>query len=242
MRNHKLNGLFIAIGAMVISFTLNRISQKYIEENRVVHVKGLVEEVITSDYATWNISFNSQGKDFEEAKAKIQNKKIEIMNFIAQRGFIKDEIGPTIIHSNFSYRYEGVGEKQVSIPVFNISYSILLETKNPQKMVDAYSKMEELLNKGIILDSGSPSYFYTNFQSLKEKMLSQAAKRALDSAEKFVNSLKNSKVGHLKNANQGAFQITDPITDEADYGNKCFRKKIRVVSSLEFAIKNKGVF
>ena len=76
----------------------------------------------------------------------------------------------------------------------------------------------ELINSGIQFNPGEVQYTYSNLPSLKHNLIENATKDALERAEKIVGT-GNGKLGKLKNATMGVFQITGKgSTEEDTYG------------------------
>jgi hypothetical protein len=96
------------------------------------------------------------------------------------------------------------------------------------------------MREGIRYESRAPEYFYTKLDDLKIQMLGEAAKDARNRAEQLV-SASGAKVGPLRSAQQGVFQITPPhSTDTSDYGvldTSTVEKSIKAVVTMEYGIR-----
>ena len=101
-------------------------------------------------------------------------------------------------------------------------------------------KIGALVAQGIIFDNqeySSPvSYLFTGLNQIKPKMLEMATQNAKQAAEQFALS-SQSKVGKIKNANQGVFSILPreqiPGVSETEQINKTVRVVSTVVYYLE---------
>src|SRR4029077_8073817 len=97
-----------------------------------------------------------------------------------------------------------------------------------------------LIQDGIAFTSNAPEYYFTKLDDLKIQMLGQATKDARERAEQLaVNS--RSKVGALRSASQGVFQITPPFSTEVSNTGQSdttsIDKSIKALVTVEYAIE-----
>ena len=91
------------------------------------------------------------------------------------------------------------------------------------------------MGKGILISSKNTwqpiQYSYTKLNEIKPEMIEEATKNAREVADKFARD-SGSKVGKIKNANQGLFSIYDRDPNSGVY------KKVRVVSTIIFYLED----
>lgn len=97
----------------------------------------------------------------------------------------------------------------------------------------------ELIKEGVEFNSSSPQYFYTKVNDLKIEMLGEATKDAKLRAEQLaINS--GGKVGALRSAAQGVFQITTAysteVSDHGIYDTSTIEKSIKAVVTVQYSI------
>jgi uncharacterized protein len=102
----------------------------------------------------------------------------------------------------------------------------------------------QLLQQGIVLN-GSPGqgliYKFTGLNSIKPDMITEATRNARAAADRFALD-SGSKVGSIRQANQGVFSIlpenSGSASEEPGYDNpnadNSLMKTVRVVSSVEY--------
>jgi hypothetical protein len=82
-------------------------------------------------------------------------------------------------------------------------------------------------------------YLYSKLPELKKELIGAATKDALDRAKEVTSSAKT-RLGKLKTARSGVFQITEPYsTDVSDYGfynTQTKAKSISVTVTAEFEL------
>src|SRR5207237_244392 len=97
-------------------------------------------------------------------------------------------------------------EKQVS-KGFLARETIVVRSTEVARIEKASREITALLDEGVLVNSCSPSYFYTHLGELKLEMLAQAAKDARDRAENILHSAGNASVGKLVVADMGIINI-----------------------------------
>lgn len=99
---------------------------------------------------------------------------------------------------------------------------------------------EAIASKGIIIEFSRLEYFYSKVDEIKRELLGDAAKDAKLRAEEIAKS-SGKKVGLLKNAQAGVFQITEPYSNEVSgygmYDTSTKDKEIKVTVRAEFELK-----
>jgi uncharacterized protein len=97
-----------------------------------------------------------------------------------------------------------------------------------------------LINSGVEFYSEKPEFYYTKLGQLKIEMIAEATKDAATSAQKITANA-GGKVGSLKSASQGIFQIVAQNSNE-DYswGGSCNtsskKKTATITMKLEYEI------
>jgi hypothetical protein len=97
-----------------------------------------------------------------------------------------------------------------------LTQTINIKSKEVEKIEKITREVSELLDKGIELNVSSPEYYYTKLADLKIQMLAEAAKDARKRAETIASN-SGAKLGSLKSASMGVFQITAPNSSEDEY-------------------------
>ena len=140
-------------------------------------------------------------------------------------------------------RAERYGGENRSGSRFIISQTLVVRSKEPQKVLTASAKIGDLVAAGVVLTSGGeygqgvPTFLFTGLNALKPEMIAEATARAREAAEKFAHD-SGSRLGRIRHANQGVFEIhprdrAPGITEEGQV-----EKTVRVVSTLEYALED----
>lgn len=231
--------LILAIGFSMSGYFIGRSIERFKLMDRSVVVKGLAERVVKADSAILDLSFSEVGNDLAALSVKMQKNKDIILAFLQKRGIDSKEIQVQALNiSDKSAQEYGNIEKKPQ-DRYILKNTITVISAN----VDLISKIQEdleiLLNQNLAV-SVNISYQFTKFTELKPEMLAEATKNARKAADQFAKD-SSAKVGAIKSANQGTFTITAKnfARDDYDYNEKTsVEKKIRVVSTVTFALEN----
>ena len=108
-------------------------------------------------------------------------------------------------------------------------------TDNVDAVLDLMSKQSELMKKVLVVvgnDWENPVEFkYEGLNDINPAMIEEATQNAREATEKFAKD-SGSRLGKIKNANQGTFTI------ENRDSNTPYIKKVRVVTSVTYYLKN----
>ncbi len=227
------SALFLMIGLIVVGLSIYFGLNSFRSSNRVVSVKGLAEVEVPANKVIWPLVYKEIGDDLLLLYKTINDKNKLIVNFLKEKGLDESEISlsaPKIIDLN-AERYQS----QVSRYRYNVT-SVLTVTSEKVEMVrNMITSQSELLAKGVAISAGDYEYqtvfLYTKLNEIKPGMIEEATRNARASAEKFAKD-SGSKLGKIKNANQGQFTISDRDA------NTPHIKVIRVVSTIDYMLRD----
>lgn len=204
--------------------------------NNSVSVKGLAEMDVKADLAVWDLKFVVTGNDLQVSQQEIARQAAIITDFLMQKGIVVDAItqGRTETNDLMANPYRS---NDVNASRFILTQTITVRTANVDLVNDALSKTGDLVSQGVIFDSqsyGFPvSYIFTKLNEIKPQMLEEATKNAKEAALEFAKS-SGSKVGKIRNANQGVFTILPREQTTNAQEMQQINKKVRVVSTITY--------
>ena len=203
--------------------------------NRVVSVKGLSERNVTADLAFWPIRFVATGNDLTEVQGKIRADAQAIRAFLGKYGF--EDAGIELQSLQVT---DVAAQPYRSGPIDNrfiISQLLMLRSEEVEKVAEAARSASELVEAGVILSSdmgpSQPIYLFKSLAELKPEMLDEATARAREAAQSFAED-SDSKLGGIKRANQGVFQILARDQAPGISESSQIAKRVRVVSSIDY--------
>jgi hypothetical protein len=131
------------------------------------------------------------------------------------------------------------GQPSNEIVGYELKQSVTVTSNDVDKIARIAREATELINQGILLESGSPDFYYTKLGDLKVEMLGEAAKDAKARADKIAEST-SSSIGNIRSARMGVMQITAPeSTEVSDYGinnTSSIEKDVTAVVNASFAV------
>jgi len=232
----------LACGIVLAGYNIGNSILKFRMLERQVTVKGLSEREVASDLGIWTIVPKVAANNLAEGYNKIESDKVSIVDFLIKAGFEQSEIvyGNYTVTDLLAQAYRQNNSEDFR---YIINSPIILQTSKVELMQKTAQRQSDLTQKGVIFENEGPFYELTKFNDLKPEMLAEGIKNARTAAEKFAND-SGSRIGHLKKANQGTF-IIGPVgasESENSYDNiqntkKSLRKKIRVVTTLEYFLE-----
>ncbi len=231
--NRIKEAAIIALGIMVLGFSIKAGIDNVVNKDRKVTVKGLAEKEVEADKVTWPIQTKQLGNDLPQLYSSINETTLKVKNFLIQNGIKEEEISinaPVVkdlnadVYSNNqrSYRYI-------------ITSNLTVTSRNVKLVRSIIARQGELLKQGVAVvndDYGSNvSYEYVSFQNMKPEMMQEAIKNAEKTAQQFAENSK-SKLNKIMTADQGQFSIDDRDS------NTPYIKKVRVVTTVTYSLKD----
>ena len=201
-------GLLLALGLIVGGWVLGAQIKATRLGDRYVTVKGLVERKVKSDLAIWPLSYKEAGDDLSLVYAKAETDKKAILQFLADQGIQSSEIEMGIIRVVDTQANEYGGATRAARR-YIVEQPITVRTSRVDQVVAAAQKTMLLLQKGIVLSMNPGqglNYQFTGLNSIKPDMITEATRNARTAADRFAAD-SGSKVGSIRQANQGVFSI-----------------------------------
>ncbi len=228
--------LLLAVGIGFAGWSVKQGLETFRMEDRVVSVKGLAERDVEADLAIWSLSYSATANDLAAVTQQTENSRKIITDFLESVGFSKEEISTQPVQSQDlmaqAYRPENIEQGR-----YILTQNINLRSTDMAKMDKAMAEIGTLLQQGVTLSNTQPPvYMFTKLNDIKPAMLAEAVKNARTSAAEFARD-SGEKVGDIKMAYQGMFQILprDPVMYVSEQNQRY--KTVRVVSTVDFYVR-----
>ena len=244
--NTALLGFLLALGLILGGWFLGAQIKATRLSDRYVSVKGLVERTVKSDLAIWPLNYKEAGDDLSSLYAKTETDKQTLLQFLDQQGIQSSEIELGIIRVVDTQANEYGGGTRAPHR-YIVEQPITVRTSRVDQVAGAAQKTIQLLQKGIVL-GGNPGqgviYKFTGLNSIKPDMITEATRNARAAASRFASD-SGSKVGAIRQANQGVFSIlpADQGSEPGESGvggfggDSSLKKTVRVVTSVEYYLE-----
>lgn len=238
-------GSLLALGLIVGGWILGAEIKATRLSDRFVEVKGLVERTVKSDLAIWSLNYKETGDDLSSLYAKTEADKQTLLEFLDQQGIQFSEIELGIVNVVDTQANEfGGGNRPPHRYI--VEQQITVRTTRVDQVAAAAQKTMQLLQKGIILSSNPGQgliYKFTALNAIKPDMITEATRNARAAANRFASD-SGSKVGAIRQANQGVFSIlpADQGSEAnegagAGTGDSSLKKIVRVVTSVQYYLE-----
>ncbi len=233
-----LLGATLALGFTVASYLLSN-AIKSMRQDTGIKVKGYAEVQVKADTATWKINISSRDPDVKLAYSKVESDRNTVLAKLAELNIMGSEtkIGSASIFEE--KEVDEKGNKKNKIEFYKVSQEISVETNKVDQVYNIQKEVSGLIKIGIDVDSKMPSFTYSKIEEAKLELLGKASQNAYDRAL-IIISKTGGKIGALKSATQGVFQIVPKnSTDVSDYGSydvTTIEKTVKAVVTLDFEV------
>lgn len=234
MKNLRIEAVVLAIGLVLAGYFVKLGIDSLADRGRVVNVKGLAEIEVPADKVTWPLMYKSLGNDLPLLYGQIKTTNQKVVAFLTSKGITADEISinaPEV----FDVQAERYGNSNSNPYRYNVTTVITVTSNKVDLVRKLISEQGELLKQGIAISGGdyryNVSYDYTSLNKIKPQMIEEATKNAREAAEKFAKD-SESKLGKIKQANQGQFSISDRDA------NTPYIKNVRVVTTIAYSLED----
>ncbi len=207
--------------------------------DRSVTMKGLAQQDVVADLAIWPIAYTETGNDLASLQDLMDARGRAILGFLKKHGVQDNEVELQQVQVQDllaqSYRQNNASQNR-----YILTQTYLVRTHNIGTVDKASKNMGDLIRQGVVFSqngSTSPTYLYTKLNEIKPAMIAEATKNAKEAAQQFAEN-SGQKVGGIKYASQGVFQILSRdrtyLISEAQQQNKT----VRVVSTIRFYLED----
>lgn len=244
MNGEKNNYLFnigsaLALGMVVSSLIIGWAYTGAKKGDDAITVTGSAKKRISSDLVLWSAGVSAEAPSLTDAYKKLSGDLPRIKEYLLSKGIPEDQMTISSITTTQRKSRDSDGNETSEIIGYALTQSIEVRSNDVARIGQIAREATELMNQGILIESGSPRYYYTQIGDLKIEMLGEAAKDAKERAERIASSTGNS-IGSVRSAKMGVLQITAAdSTDVSDYGvfdTSTIEKDMTAVVNVSFAV------
>lgn len=236
----------LIIGMAVVVFALligNAYRYKFKQEERI-SVTGAAETNFTADLIVWSATYSRNSSVLQDAFNTLKTDEQKVRGYLSQQGLSDTEIvySSVNIEKLYTTTYDENGRMTGSVFAgYRLSQTVKVESQNINKVDKISREITGLIQQGIELTSSAPNYFYTKLGDLKIDLLAKASADGEKRAETIAKNA-GQRLGGLKKASMGVFQITGQNEDESySYGGAfnttSLKKTASITVKMEFDVK-----
>jgi len=201
---------------------------------RYVTVRGFAEREVPADLAIWPIVFTATADELGELQRRVDASAAIVRAFLASR-FAEEAISvsaPRVTDREAQGMYGGDGRP---LARYVAEVTVILRTGDIDGLRQAMAGSGELVKQGVAVIRSwefQTQYVYTGLEQVKPEMIAEATRDARRAAEQFAAD-SGSRVGGIRNAQQGLFSIEDRDPFSPEF------KKIRVVTTVQYLLESR---
>ena len=232
--------VLLALSIIAAGFMISSGMKEFRSSDRTVSMKGLSEQDVEADLALWTIKHSATGNDLTRVQNVIESNSGKIRAFLQTNGLTQNDIAGrrlevTDLLAN-PYRAQGAENSR-----YIIAEVLTVRSEEVNKVDAAYQNSGDLLEQNVSLivqQNQSPiEYIFTGLNDIKPQMIAEATNSAREAAEQFAKD-SGARVGGIKYANQGVFQILPRDSNNSYEERQSRYKTVRVVSTINFSIQD----
>ena len=228
------NGLFIMIGLVFLGAMIPVSVNRLRSYDRTVNVKGLCEREVKADKVIYPIVYRVMADNIQSIYDQMDANNAVIMAFLKAGGIKESDITVSLPQVSDKLANEYGDNNRVYRYIAKTVITVC--TSDVDAVLALMDKEAELMKKGIATGSGNSwenlvEFKYEGLNNIKPEMIEEATQNARETALKFAKD-SGSRLGKIKTANQGTFTI------ESRDGNTPYLKRVRVVTTVTYYLKN----
>lgn len=237
---HWMNaGVAMAIGLVLSSIIFGWFYSKTKKGDEAIAVTGSARKRIKSDLVVWSAGVSSEAAQLADAYRQTNLSLPRVRHYLISKGIADNQIMVSSISTTTLKKRDNEGNETSEITGYALRQQIEVRSTDVDKIARIARESTELISEGILLESNSPQYFYTQLGGLKIEMLGEAAKDAKVRAEKIADSTGN-KIGAVRSARMGVMQITaadsTEVSDAGISDTTSIDKDVTAVVNISFAV------
>ena len=239
-KNYWFNsGVALAIGLVLSSLIFGWFYSNAKKGDEAVTVTGSARKRIKSDLVVWSAGVSYQAPQLDEAYRSLSENIPRVKQYLMSKGIAENQITISSISTVTLKKQDENGGETSEITGYSLRQQIEVRSNEVDKIAQIAREATELINKGILIESNPPQYYYTLIGDLKIEMLGEAAKDAKTRAERIADSTGN-KIGAVRSARMGVMQITAADSTEVSDGGisdtTTIDKDVTAVVNISFAV------
>ena len=224
--DRNLGWIAIGMAAVLATYTVTATWErvKLRPPERSLRVTGSAKKRIVSDLIEWTCFVEARDPTDRTAAYKTLHGHVAlVLEFLQKQGIKSDEIRPSSASveelKEVEHVVEHVGktENRVERQIFKgyrTYQSVTVRSKDLARVERASREVTQLLERGVSISSGAPSYYYTKLGEMKLEMLAEAAKNARTRADNILTSAGGASIRQLRSADMGIINVNPANSTE----------------------------
>jgi hypothetical protein len=230
-RSIVVAGILVAVGMAIAGYFIGNGLLRARSADRYVTVKGLAEREVAADLVIWPITYTVTADDLGTLQRRTDDGAAKIRDFLAA-DFDDHEISVAAARVEDRQAQGMMGQGRIERYV--AQSTVTVRTPEIDTVSAAMERTGELVKQGVALIrsyENTTEYLFTALDEIKPDMIREATQDARRAAQQFAED-SGSRVGGIRNAQQGYFSITDRDAFSPQF------KKVRVVTTVQYFLED----
>jgi hypothetical protein len=233
-------GLVVMAVAVVVSAVILGGAVRGIRRgNDTITVTGSARRPIRADYVVWRASVSSQQPTMQAAYQDVKRYADRVKTYLKENRVPDAAVTVPAVETEQIEEWNERG-RTGRILAYRLTQRFEVRSDQVDSVTALSRRAAELISDGVPITSNPPEFLFTKLADLRVDMLAEATKDARKRAETIAES-SGSKIGVVRNARMGVFQITarnsTEVSDYGIYDTSSLEKDITAVVSLSFSVK-----
>jgi hypothetical protein len=231
-----LPSIVLAVGLLLAATVFGLFFHHSRQAPRKVQVVGMATRAFTADRVKWRLTLQTTATmDAVIAGQRRLRQSLEgLQALLAQKGLAEEAVHP---HPPGTFPiYDRNGQPSG----YTLQQAVFVISDRLATVEALAFDPAGLLEQGILIQNSELQYFYSQVDSLKKTLLSDAAVNARERAEELLKNT-DLRLGRLVGIRAGVFQITEPYSTEVSgagvYNTSSRQKEIKVTAHAEFGLE-----
>lgn len=225
-------GLVLAVGVALGGHFVGHGLYEARASDRYVTVRGLAEREVPANLVVWPITYAVTADDLQSLQSRTDTAAAKIRAFL-EGDFSDDEISTSQARVT-DRQAQGMMDQSGRLERYVAESTVTVRSTRIEAVRAAMERSGELVAEGVALIRSyetSTEYFFTALDEVKPEMIREATRDARRAAQQFAED-SGSRVGGIRNAQQGYFSIEDRDRFSPEH------KKIRVVTTVQYFLED----
>ena len=209
-----------------------------VSESQIIAVTGAAAKDVVSDLIVWHGNFSVEGATLPQAQERWAADLARVEAFFKGKNITNYVLKPVGIHEVKSVPDRDT--REVRTVGFRMTQALELTSTNLAQIEQLGADTITLVQQGVFFTAGSPEFIYTQAAAVKIQMLAEATKDAQERGQQIATQ-GGRKLGKLRSARMGVFQITRPHSTETSWegvnDTSSYEKTVRSVVSATFSLE-----
>lgn len=233
--------IILTLGIVFSALVLAGPIGDFVKSHQTVTVKGYAEQHVQSDFAIWSATVTTRGKQISAAADQMDKSAKAVTDFLVSQGVPADKIAVSDLTTTALSKSNEGSESGVSdLDGYKLERRFQVASSDIDSISKLTGSAPKLLRDGVEVSFMPTEYYCTKLADLKVDMLGAAVQDAQRRATEIAGK-SGRKIGSLRSANQGVFQITavyeTETSSEGSLNTSSREKSIKAVVTAEFQLK-----